>query len=270
MTLSCLLNPFQNRKIIADKQHDGLRLLWSLLKCKDDKVRANAAGALSILLDTPQNLNYMGQTLMGGIPVLLDLLRCDLKEVQSNACAMVGVVSKSQNVLAVMTENGLLRLVAKLTVTPYDIVRKQVAFAVAHCCSYADNKAIFGQQKVVSADGHTMSAVAALVPYLKSQDIEVLRMTAVAMMHLSEDHDNAATMREAGAVEPLVDLMGRGDELLTYAAAGACAHIRYSYWHKISHRQQEQVKDWLTDAQLTFTELDAGRSTIVSVPGSRR
>ena len=51
---------------------------------------------------------------MGGIPWVLDLLVVNAREVQSNACAVVGVLCKSDDIVGIMTEQGLCDRLANL------------------------------------------------------------------------------------------------------------------------------------------------------------
>ena len=85
----------------------------SLPQSESDKVQANSAGALSTLLDDQENLALTLRTLMGGLPILLRLLASPCREVQCNACGCIGILAKHPDILAVMTEQGVLSKVGR-------------------------------------------------------------------------------------------------------------------------------------------------------------
>ena len=59
------------------------------------------------------------------------------------------------------------------------------------CCTWRNNRIAFGEAE----------AVAPLVSYLKSPDLDVHRSTACALHQLSKDPDNCITMHEAAVVK---------------------------------------------------------------------
>jgi hypothetical protein len=79
--------------------------------------------------------------------------------------------------LAVITDHGVVPLLAKLTTNKHDRLRKHLAEAIARCCRWGNNRVAFG----------AANAVAPLVKYLKSPDVEVHRATAQALHQLSID-----------------------------------------------------------------------------------
>ena len=62
---------------------------------------------------------------------------------------------------------------------------------VYRCCTWRNNRIAFGEAE----------AVAPLVSYLKSPDLDVHRSTACALHQLSKDPDNCITMHEAAVVK---------------------------------------------------------------------
>lgn len=72
-----------------------------------------------------------------------------------------------------------------------DRLRKNLADAIARCCTWRNNRVAFGEAE----------AVAPLVTYLQSSDPSVHRSTACALHQLSKDPDNCITMHEAGVVQ---------------------------------------------------------------------
>ena len=67
----------------------------------------------------------------------------------------------------------------------------------ARCCMWRNNRVAFGEA----------SAVAPLVSYLQSPDLEVHRATACALHQLSKDPDNCITMHNAGVVQVISEIM---------------------------------------------------------------
>ena len=88
---------------------------------------------------------------------------------------------------------------ARLANTEVDGLRAKLAEAIANCCDWAGNRAMFGQA----------GAVAPLVNYLTSSSIEVHRSTSVALYQLSKDPWNCVTMHQSGVVPHLLRLIGK-------------------------------------------------------------
>ena len=86
---------------------------------------------------------------------------------------------------------------ARLANTEVDGLRAKLAEAIANCCDWPGNRAMFGQA----------GAVAPLVNYLSSTDLEVHRSTSVALYQLSKDPWNCVTMHQNGVVPHLLRLM---------------------------------------------------------------
>ena len=78
------------------------------------------------------------------------------------------------------------------------------------------NRALFGQS----------GAVAPLVSYLTTSDLEVHRSTSVALFQLSKDPWNCVTMHQSGVVIHLLRLIGSDDETVQEAAADCLQNIR--------------------------------------------
>mmetsp|Transcript_46975 Transcript_46975/g.121272 ORF Transcript_46975/g.121272 Transcript_46975/m.121272 type:complete len:213 (+) Transcript_46975:432-1070(+) len=201
---------------VAIAEADGLRLLWSLLRLNHAKVQANAAGAICPLLDHPKNLAIVGEQLTGGLQLLVDLLRSDDENVQSNVCAAIANVAKAEYALAVLSEQGVLPELASLCSTCTVKVRKNLACAISQCCSYGDNRAVFGE----------LGGVAPLVDFLDTSSADTLRASVLAMLQLSEDPQNAVTLRKRGVVTKLVGLLAADDRSLQDMAAATLSNVR--------------------------------------------
>ena len=100
--------------------------------------------------------------------------------------------------LAVITDHGVIEKLSNLADTDSDVLRAKLAEAIANCCDWAGNRALFGQS----------GAVAPLVAYLTSSSIEVHRSTSVALYQLSKDPWNCVTMHQNGVVPHLLRLIG--------------------------------------------------------------
>ena len=107
-------------------------------------------------------------------------------------------VLRDKENLAVITDHGVIEKLAKLADTEDDTLRAKLAEAIANCCEWPGNRALFGQS----------GAVAPLVSYLASNDLEVHRTTSVALFQLSKDPWNCVTMHQHGVVGHLLRLIG--------------------------------------------------------------
>ena len=127
-----------------------------------------------------------------------------------SACRLSGLnsifLSRDKENLAVITDHGVIEKLAKLAQTEDDILRAKLAEAIANCCEWPGNRALFGQS----------GAVAPLVSYLGSNDLEVHRTTSVALFQLSKDPWNCVTMHQHGVVGHLLRLIGRVLFLIYY------------------------------------------------------
>ena len=115
-----------------------------------------------------------------------------------------------------MTDHGVIEKLSKLANTEDDLLRSKLAMAIANCCEWAGNRTIFG----------TAGAVAPLVSYLSSADIEVHQTTTLALFQLSKDPWNCVTMHQNGVVTHLLRLIGSEDENVQEAAADCLQNIR--------------------------------------------
>ena len=80
-------------------------------------------------------------------------------------------------------------------------------------------------------------------------------MTATAMLRLSEDQDNAASLREASAVPLLVDILTKAEDndsppMMTFAAAGALSHIRHCYASRMAKGESQRLSTELLNLQI--------------------
>ena len=108
------------------------------------------------------------------------------------------IIFRDKENLAVITDHGVIEKLAKLADTENDTLRAKLAQAIGNCCEWPGNRALFGQS----------GAVAPLVNYLASNDLEVHRTTSQALFQLSKDPWNCVTMHQHGVVGHLLRLIG--------------------------------------------------------------
>ncbi|XP_041102954.1 outer dynein arm-docking complex subunit 2-like isoform X2 [Polyodon spathula] len=210
---ACAIEP--DNMAIIDRL-DGVRLLWSLLKNQNPDVQASAAWAICPCIENAKDAGEMVRSFVGGLELIVNLLNSDNKEVLAGVCAAIAKIAKDEENLAVITDHGVVPMLAKLTSTTDDKLRRHLAEAIAQCCMWGSNRVSFGGA----------GAVAPLVHYLNSQDTSVHRATAQALFQLSRDPNNCITMHENAVVKLLLDMVGSTDEVLQEAAAGCVANIR--------------------------------------------
>eukprot|EP01137_Pigoraptor_chileana_P028290 Opistho-2@12027 len=201
--------------VIIDKL-DGVRLLWSLLKSPNPDVQASAAWAICPCIENAKDAGEMVRSFVGGLELIVSLLKSEDSEVLASVCAAIANIAKDEENLAVITDHGVVPMLAKLAQTLDDRLRRHLAEAIARCCHWGNNRVTFG----------SAGAVAPLVKYLRSPDEQVHRATARALYQLSLDPDNCITMHESGVVPLLLGMVGSSDEGLQEAAAGCIANIR--------------------------------------------
>uniref|UniRef100_A0A674A7H8 Outer dynein arm docking complex subunit 2 n=1 Tax=Salmo trutta TaxID=8032 RepID=A0A674A7H8_SALTR len=140
---------------------DGVRLLWSFLKNPNPDVH---------------DAGEMVRSFVGGLELIVNLLKSKNKEVLASVCAAIAKIAKDEENLAVITDHGVVPMLAKLTNTTDDKLRRYLAEAVAHCCMWGSNRVSFGE------------AVALLT-------------TAQALFQLSKNPNNYITMHENRVVK---------------------------------------------------------------------
>ncbi|XP_060920838.1 outer dynein arm-docking complex subunit 2 [Labrus mixtus] len=197
-------------------QLDGVRLVWSLLKNPRADVQSSAAWALCPCIKNAKDAGEMVRSLVGGLELIVNLLKSTNTEVLASICAAIAKIARDKENLAVLTDHGVVPLLAKLTDTTDDKLRRHLAEAIGHCCMWGSNRASFGDA----------GAVAPLVQYLSSKDTAVHQSTVMALYQLSKDPNNCISMHRSGVVKPLIHIMGSDDETLQEAAAGCVLNIR--------------------------------------------
>ncbi|KAK2876473.1 hypothetical protein Q8A67_020569 [Cirrhinus molitorella] len=210
---ACATDP-ENMAIID--RLDGVRLLWSLLKNPNPEVQASAAWAICPCIENAKDAGEMVRSFVGGLELIVNLLKSQNKDVLASVCAAIAKIAKDVENLAVITDHGVVPMLANLTNTGDDKLRRYLAEAIACCCTWGSNCVSFGEA----------GAVAPLVHYLRSKDPSVHQATARALFELSKDPNNCITMHENGVVKLLLIMIGSTDEILQEAAASCVANIR--------------------------------------------
>ncbi|XP_014682000.1 PREDICTED: armadillo repeat-containing protein 4-like [Priapulus caudatus] len=210
---ACALDP--ENMVIIDRL-DGVRLLWSLLKNHNPEVQACSAWAICPCIENAKDAGEMVRSFVGGLELIVSLLKSEHHEVLASICAAIANIAKDEENLAVITDHGVVPMLAKLAQTNDDKLRRHLAEAIARCCMWGNNREAFGEA----------GAVAPLVKYLKSPDEKVHCATAKALYQLSKQPNNCITMHESGVVKLLLNMVGSSDDVLQEAAAGCISNIR--------------------------------------------
>merc|ERR1711937_675602 len=161
------------------------------------EVQASAAWAICPCIENAKDAGEMVRSFVGGLELIVSLLKSERTEVLSSVCAAIANIARDEENLAVITDHGVVPMLAQLTNTQDDRLRR-----------------------------HLAEAIAPLVKYLHSDDPLVRRATARALHQLSEDPDNCNTMHMVGVVKLLMRMVGSSDEILQEAAAGCIMNIR--------------------------------------------
>lgn len=176
-----------------------------------------------------QDAGEMVRSFVGGLELIVKLLKSPNKDVLASVCAAIAKIAKDVENLAVITDHGVVPMLAsltntvsatrailihsiprnacsfkmyisvpskyrnvnELTVQVDNKLRRYLAEAIARCCTWGSNCVSFGDAGVV----------APLVSYLRSKDPLVHQATARALFELSKDPRNCITMHEHGVVK---------------------------------------------------------------------
>ncbi|XP_046686881.1 LOW QUALITY PROTEIN: armadillo repeat-containing protein gudu-like [Homalodisca vitripennis] len=195
---------------------DAIRLFWSLLKNPSPKVQANAAWALVPCIEHAKDSGEIVRSFVGGLELIVNLLQSEDVRVLACVCAALANVAKDRENLAVITDHGVVPMLARLVLTEDDTLREHLASAIANCCSWSNNCYEFGR----------LGAVTPLVGYMMSKERRVHRTTALALCQLSQDPFNCVTLHQSGVVPYLLKTIGSPDEVLQEASAGCLSNIR--------------------------------------------
>ncbi|CAG0883458.1 unnamed protein product [Cyprideis torosa] len=202
---------------------DGVRLLWSLLRNSDPEVQAASSCAIRQCLET-RGLNNgatgeLVRSLVGGLELLVTRLQSKNDEVVAGICSAVSVIAEDEENLAVLTDHGIVPILAQLTrAQPKgDVLRHYLARAITQCSRFGANRTTFGEH----------AAVAPLVAFFTtSTDPKVHCAVTTALEQLSLHPSNCIVMHRQGVVSHLLKLCGTSDRRVQDAAANCLQHIR--------------------------------------------
>ncbi|XP_041825021.1 outer dynein arm-docking complex subunit 2 isoform X6 [Melanotaenia boesemani] len=202
--------------MVIIKQLDGVCLVWSLLKNPCADVQSSAAWALCPFLENAKDAGELARSLVGGLEVIVNLLKSTNNEVLTSICAAITKIAKDKDSLAILTDLEVVPLLAKLTNTTDERLRRHLAEAICQCCVWGKNRKSF----------RVAGAVVPLTRYLKSEDGLVLNSTVMALYELSKDPHNCIIIHEKGAVQMLIHMIRSDNEEVQEAAARCVRNIR--------------------------------------------
>ncbi|XP_068751900.1 outer dynein arm-docking complex subunit 2-like isoform X5 [Montipora capricornis] len=193
-----------------------LRLLWSLMKSKNNKVVSGAAWAVYRLMqDTPEAWET-ARSFVGGLDLTVRLLKFDDLEVLISACAVISTIACDRENLGVITDYDVVSHLAHLTHKTDILLRRHLAEAIAMCSKWGNNAKRFCDKGVVKS----------MVEYLGSRDIIVQRSAMRALEQLGKSPESCIIMHRGGVVKLLLGMIGSEDAGLQEAAAGCLLNMR--------------------------------------------
>lgn len=165
---------------------DAIRLIWSLLKNPHKRVQAHAAWALCPCIENAKDSGELVRSFVGALELVVDLLKSRDTFVLSAICAALATIAKDKENLAVLSDHKVIYMLANLVHTTDDILRENLAAAIASCAPYGNNTEELGRLRTVTP----------IVGYMVSNNPNVHRTTALALWRLSEDPQNCITMHQ--------------------------------------------------------------------------
>lgn len=193
-----------------------LRLLWSLMKSKNNKVVSGAVWAVYRLMqDTPEAWETP-RSFVGGLDLTVRLLKSDDLEVLISACAVISTIACDRENLGVITDYDVVSHLAHLTHKTDILLRRHLAEAIAMCSKWGNNAKLFCDKGVVKS----------MVEYLGSRDIIVQRSAMRALEQLGKSPESCIIMHRGGVVKLLLEMIGSEDAGLQEAAAGCLLNMR--------------------------------------------
>uniref|UniRef100_A0A3B3XGC6 Armadillo repeat containing 4 n=1 Tax=Poecilia mexicana TaxID=48701 RepID=A0A3B3XGC6_9TELE len=180
-----------NKSIICNG--GGMRALINLLNGTNQALLVNVAKAVGACATERDNVDAgeMVLFLIGGLKLIIQLLKSPSNEVLTSIFAVIAKLAKDKEILGVLSDRGVVPLLAGLTSTTDVRLRCHLAEAIGHCCTWSSNRACFGEHK----------AVGPVVHYLESNDSSLLLNTTMALYQLSKDPNNIITMHKEGVVQ---------------------------------------------------------------------
>lgn len=190
--------------------------IWSLLSYTKPSIQGYAAFALCAYIESSENAGYLIRNLMGAFETLIGLLKTDNMFLLAAVCALIAQTAKYPENLAILSDHGVVGLLADRIHTTDDMLREHLAAAIASCAPHGNNIQEFGELRTVTP----------LVGYMASVNTRVQRTAAMALEKLSTDLQNCVTMHQAGVSPFLLEAIGVDDAVLQSAAAACLNNIR--------------------------------------------
>ncbi|EDV59208.1 armadillo repeat-containing protein gudu [Drosophila erecta] len=209
----CAEDP-ESMRILEDL--DAVRLIWSLLKNPTARVQAHAAYAICPCVRNANDSAELVRSLVGAMELVVGLLKSKDIMVLSAVCAAIATIAQDQTNLAILTDLKVIYKLADLVQTTDDLLRMNLAAAVAACACFGNNTEELGRLRTVTP----------IVTYMTSDNPLVHRSTAMALEKLSMDPQNCITMHQSGVVPFLLECIGSTNKELQLAAAGCLRNIR--------------------------------------------
>ena len=94
--------------------------------CVYIQVQACAAWAICPCIENAKDAGELVRSFVGGLELIVGLLKSDDREVLASVCAAIAKIAKDEENLGVITDHGVVPLLAKLTDTVSQFTRFQL------------------------------------------------------------------------------------------------------------------------------------------------
>jgi hypothetical protein len=184
------------RKTIIEE--DALRLLWSLLKHPDMRVKNKAAFAVHKAVRTPETAGQIGRLFVGGLTMLNGLLNEEDMEVIASVLAALAQMTTNSENLNVLCEEGLLVNVARVVISG----------ALATRESYAKNPPFAAILTAIAAgEVNENTPVTALLDPQLLGTCRLLEFAALAVSRIAVTDANRRELGKLGIVNAVVEFL---------------------------------------------------------------
>ncbi|VVC31814.1 Armadillo-type fold,Armadillo,Armadillo-like helical [Cinara cedri] len=196
--------------------NDGIRLVWSMMKFDSTIVQSTAGHTLVTLLKNTKDSSDIMRSLVTGLVMLVDLLKSHDTRVLAAACAVIGILAKEPENLAILTDYDIVQRLSSLVHTSNSDLQAHLSRAIGSCCLLDRNCHTFGRLDVVLP----------ISKYIYSNSELVKENVTFALNGLSGDATNCVTMESCGVVPFLMETIASRDPDVQEASAGCLANIR--------------------------------------------
>ncbi|XP_025411817.1 armadillo repeat-containing protein gudu-like [Sipha flava] len=210
---NCASDPQCMEQVI---NNDGIRLVWSMMKCDSTIVQSTAGHTLVTLLRNTKESSDIMRSLVTGLVMLVDLLKSHDTRVLAAACAVIGILAKKSENLAILTDYDIVQRLSSLVHTNNADLQAHLSRAIGSCCLLERNCHTFGRLDVVLP----------ISKYIHSNSQLVKENVTFALHGLSGDAANCVAMESCGVVPFLMETIASRDPDVQEASAGCLANIR--------------------------------------------